>query len=241
MSLSLFEMAVINKQHILLIYISLIFLCLKKFFDAFSINIEKKSKEVYFYTYVLVIFLVGFESLILILSKNNELYQSAIILVFIYATALMVLFLIFLALTTSESYHDKNYEYSIEFKIGMVKLTHCIIVFFWLLTFFYLSKCLLEILYSSKARLWQIEWFNIQNTKLDQNLKLQQKINYENIVDKKHFFTNNASLKNSNWVKNNSSIFLKIQLEILDEYVNYTSSAVLQSLCLILVIITLIL
>jgi len=101
----------------------------------------KKSKRTYFFIYVFVFILLYIQTLLLLTSPVNEHSDKAILVLFIYTTALMILFLIFLALTSSETYQNLQeckYENDEEQYSNLVGFLYFVIIsFLYFKIFFY--------------------------------------------------------------------------------------------------------
>jgi hypothetical protein len=67
---------------------------------------NSRQKKIYFSTYCIVFLSVLFQTVTLFSSTNNFQLEEACITYFIYISALLILFLVFAALTSSESYHN---------------------------------------------------------------------------------------------------------------------------------------
>lgn len=92
-----------------LIYILLFTVLLNKLFTIFKKMIShEKSKKLYFLFYLTAISYILGQCLILVTSNSSDTSDQGILLLYIYVTATLMLFLIFLALTTCESYLYKE-------------------------------------------------------------------------------------------------------------------------------------
>lgn len=89
---------------IIFINFNKIFNILKKLFS------HEKSKKLFFYLYILTVSLILSQCLILVSSNTTESSDQGILLLYVYVSATLMLFLIYLALTTCESYLNKELE-----------------------------------------------------------------------------------------------------------------------------------
>jgi hypothetical protein len=73
-----------------------------------SLLTNERSKKIYFLTYVISIIAILLQCLFLLSSDISDVSDQGILLLYVYITATLMLFLIYLALTTCESVFDKE-------------------------------------------------------------------------------------------------------------------------------------
>jgi len=219
----------------------------------------KKSKRTYFFIYVFVFILLYIQTLLLLTSPVNEHADKAILVLFIYTTALMILFLIFLALTSSETYQNLQ-EYTYENKeegyntlAGFIYFSFILFLYFKI--FFY--DISLNLYNNLNEKIWIKNFFNL----VGNQRKLTESVNLSNTETHNYLNRSFLSSKNtveiSNIVKNHSniwainrqpkfiihgsgfnidSVFVTLRAEVVHTYVEYFISGLLQALGLIFII-----
>jgi len=244
----------------LLITVSTLFGFISKTYKLLE---NKKSKQFYFYTYILVFFLLFTQTIFLLNCPLTQHQDKAILVLFIYTTALMILFLIFLALTSSETYQDlkKNaYENSSIFDNSFSSNFYLI----------FIGACFFKIFIID----WSFSIFlNINDTLTFRDMLASQNsfkqggdtsqilqndalshINRDNLYGKSTYelleivqgHTNVFAIKKQSALftytpgPNTSSIFSVLRLEIAQNYFEYLLSGILQVLGLIFIICSLV-
>lgn len=212
-----------------------------------SLLTNERSKKIYFLTYVISITAILLQCLFLLSSDVSDVSDQGILLLYVYITATLMLFLIYLALTTCESVFDKekleldsktkNIKHDFKnFDLFILSKTFQIISIYWIY-----QIIMWEILqeYQLRVSIFKI----IKSTKVKSIPKLENidtlkySINeYREPFNNHNKFTNDVSKsKNSIW-----GVFYYLKFGILDTASMYFLSAILQACTLIIVIITVI-
>lgn len=220
---------------------------------------QKKSKRIYFYIYIFVFILLYVQTLLLLTSPVNEHADKAILVLFIYTTALMILFLIFLALTSSETYQNlQEYSYYNNEEIGN---SWTGIVYFIIISLFYFKLFFYDLsltLYSNlNDKIWLKNFFNSLSNqrRLTSGLTslYSEKLNTfdrsymagKNIEELSEIVQKHANVwavnrqpifLNHGTGSNIDSVFITLRSEIVHTYLEYYLSGLLQALGLIFII-----
>lgn len=208
---------------------------------------HEKSKKIFFGVYVLAISYIIPFSLLIITSFCDKSTVEAILLVYIYMTAVLMLFLIFLALTTCESYFNKdggifthaNCWYSFFFK--------CMLIGYPIFYMYYMLVYDLSMYYCMKYKILRISDINnisYEEYKIMEGIKPNVKKKLVGPVVK---CVSDGTRYGHKWVVcsdpvnvKSISIFEVLKRELRDTYLGYFLSAVLQACALILIILSLI-
>lgn len=225
---------------------------------SYNLINKKKSKRVYFSIYVIVFFILYVQTLMLLTSPINEHSDKAVLVLFIYTTALMILFLIFLALTASETYQDIR-----ENTIGedSKNTKYATSVYFTILTICYFKLFFIDISLSLYVTINDKFWIkdslnsaNIQKKLTSGLISMQTETNSS--LDRSFFYGKNPEeifefvQSNANvWAikrqpnflmhgtgHNIDSIFTSLRVEMVQTYVEYWLSGLLQALGLLFII-----
>lgn len=191
---------------------------------------HEKSKKLYFILYLISITYIIVKCLLLVNSPLTIKSEEGILFLYVYASATLMLFLIFLALTTCESYLYKDKDLvSINKEIILFKLIInntiiCIPIFFYYLglitecnSLYYFKLNFLKKeseIYSIDEFIWEIE-------------KMSFDRNIYSIVEEEVLIE-----------KNSLGILDKLKHTIFDSKYSYIISAILQMSALIIIIIS---
>jgi hypothetical protein len=184
-------------------------------------------------------------------ATGNAYFQLVSILVFVYISAILILFLIFLALITSEVFYERS-TYNQVVKISELTITSLTtstsIIYLFLALFYNFT----EIAQITKAKLFLMDWlmqFDNRNVRYEdlryKPIRRVSKVNYEIPpgTNTKQYFVPSKDCPHRakvNAKTNTNNVFHILRSEVADEYILYSASALLQGLCLILVVILLI-
>lgn len=244
----------------LLITVTILFGFISKTYKLLE---NKKSKQFYFYTYILVFFLLVTQTLFLLNCPLAQHQDKAILVLFIYTTALMILFLIFLALTSSETYQDlkKNaYENSVIFNNSLSSHLYLYFIFICFIKIFIVDWSF-SIFLNIHDTLAFRDILTLQNSYRQNNNNMQilqfnnlNKINREILYGKSTDEISELVQKYANIIAinrqsalftytpgpNTNNIFSVLRLEITQNYLEYLLSGILQVLGLVFIICSLI-
>lgn len=186
---------------------------------------HEKSKKLYFLFYLIAISYILSQCLILVTSSNSDTSDQGILLLYIYVTATLMLFLIFLALTTCESYLYKDLN-----KNGLVnnnsifKIAVNVIFLIFVISYY-------DNLISGAIDTYYIKLAIMSDSgnRSYHNLELNNFLSGATKYSSMHKVKDTSS----NW-----SIFDNLKYDIIDNYTNYALSALLQTCALIIVILS---
>lgn len=208
--------------------------------------VGRKSKELYLQLYGLAAYLIFFQNIALFVVENSYFRELTTVLAFVYVTAILILFLIFLALITSEVFYEKEYKSQVV-KISEMSISTFVLIWIITLNFICFIYTVKDMSYLIKAKMLIMEWLNQHDNKnirrVDYKAEALKKYSPEfwrdiGHPDFKDYKTPVIEKKKYN-IKTDG-IFYFLKKEVIDEYITYSASALLQGLCLILVIILLI-
>lgn len=190
---------------------------------------HEKSKKLYFFLYAISIMYIIVQCLLLLTSELVDISQEGILFSYIYATATLMLFLIFLALTTCESYLYKAKDLqdpSSSLSLFRVVTTNTIIaipVFFYYYGIFTAGHAS----YYCKLSIF-LE--NYEFGPKTQNLDFHKKP----IVDLAYLESKKPKSKNI------FGVFESLKNDILDTKYGYILSALIQTAALVIIIISIV-
>lgn len=227
----------------LIILCSLCFNNILKFYLEYTNG--SKTKRTYFAIYVIAVSFILSQCLLLISSNNTDTSDRGILLLYVYITATLMLFLIFLALTTNESYLEKELKNN-QYNQYSIKIGTSNYIFY--------NKIILTlpviILYFYLMIEFKNEWL-ILNEILEINTNLKEKIlfspEFKFITNYNDYFKNSVSKENFIYYKSTNNnkqtyvwnSFIDIKNSIESNSLGYALSALLQSCTLFLIIISL--
>lgn len=195
---------------------------------------HEKSKKLYFVLYLISITYIIVNCLFLINLPIKDKAEEGIVFLYIYASATLMLFLIFLALTTCESYLYKERDLiGVDKEVELIKLIInntliAIPVFFYYLGI--IKECNCNYYFKLGIFTKETKSFGFENGES----KFYWEREREYLEFKKKIFYGEPI----NTKKNPIGIFDKLRRAIMDSGYEYILSALLQMLTLILIIIT---
>lgn len=226
-------------------------ICILVAVDSVFKIVGRSSKELYFQVYTTAAGLIFFQINMLMAATGSAYFQLVSILAFVYISAILILFLIFLALVTSEVFYERS-TYNQVVKIAELTITSMTISTTVISVFVALFYNFTEIAQITKAKIFLMDWlsqFDNRNVRYEdlryKPIRRQSKVNYQIPpgTNTKQYFVPSKDCPHRAKVNakiNSNNIFHMLRAEVVDDYVIYTASAVLQGLCLILVIVLLI-
>lgn len=189
---------------------------------------HEKSKKLYFLFYLVAISYILGQCLILVTSNSSDTSDQGILLLYIYVTATLMLFLIFLALTTCESYLFKDLNKpGLRDKNSITSIVVNVVFAIFIIAYYNnLMSSAIDTYFTKLAILSDVISTNSTN------------LEFSNLADStvnKYSILHKSKDTSSNW-----SIFDNLKFDIIDNYVNYALSALLQTCALIIVIMSVI-
>lgn len=189
---------------------------------------HERSKKLYFYFYSFSMGFILAQCFFLVTSLPSHTADEGLLLLYIYVTATIMLFLIFLALTTCESYLFKGRDINnLPTSVSLVHMIYSTLVFLLALNYFDTIMTEVYNLSSSKG----LSFYSFSTNTHHEMMNRSRDWTFK---EKYNAFNGIRETKTS-W-----SIFDKLKFDVIDNYTNYMLSAVLQTCALILVILSLV-
>lgn len=190
---------------------------------------HEKSKKLIFYFYIAAMSAILGQCAILITSREFYAPDEGILLAYIYATAILMLFLIYLALTTCESYlYKQKKKGMLEYRMGIFKIF--INVFVFLFVIVYYNDLIVEVVDTYYTKLAIFVGWEPDPKDYDIQKMLIKPISFNHPE-----LLFGSDVKEKKW-----SIFDMLKFDVIDSYTNYMLSAVLQMCALVIVILALV-
>lgn len=233
-----------NVKFLLIILISTAFFSkIAIFFRSMLAN--EKSKKMYFITYVVAITAILLQCILLVSTDSSDASDQGILLLYVYITATLMLFLIYLALTTCESVFDKesaeneeeedNYKKSFDGFDDFLGSKSSQMVVMFIFYIFTMSEILAE--YQVRLSVYLPKTYGVKNNNLSNYQTVSNVGGIYNVNRVNGQKQNNSAIVDSN---NVWGAFSYLKFGILDTPAMYFLSALVQTCTLIVVIITLI-
>lgn len=235
--------------------------------------LNKSSKKIYFSILCISGFLIFIQGILIFFSQGTAFYETISFLMFVYGTAILVLFLIFLTLTTMEDYHNRKIITDNIHVIEFSSLTAWLNLIFWGGFIYYETLIIIDTYKYIESKYHLMDWllgFDNKNP-LKENPDNKYKVWFEKhpMYDEEYKYDEETGIATyqSKWIYSekdgyliyeyelrrqenkwsdtsmwyNTAInsFCILRAEVLDEFLGYFLSALLQAATLIIVIICL--